>query len=289
MSENNDPEITIPKATKEPTKSVINPLLERARLPGDTFRLPSCGVFYTNGELDDETEDGEVHVYPMTGIDEITISSAAKLFSGDGIIEVLSRCVPAIIKPKELLAQDVDFLMLALRKVSYGPTADFDKIHEDCSAEREENVPLRKQSFQANIAELLAQTKEIKHEDVATAYRVELDNGQIVKLAPMRFGPYIRLMQIVSQDIEGLKDENVQFETMMGQLADMITSVDEVADRAMIREWLGAITAGEVKKINEAISEMSVWGVNSKFKVKCRDCKEEMEVELPTNPLVLFS
>jgi hypothetical protein len=30
----------------------INPLLTQGRIPGETFQLPSAGIFYTNGELE---------------------------------------------------------------------------------------------------------------------------------------------------------------------------------------------------------------------------------------------
>lgn len=289
MTETTDPEILVPRAVKASGNANVNPLLARARLPGDTFRLPSCGMFYTNGELAEDVEDGEVHVHPMAAIDEIVISSPSKLFSGDGVIEVIERCVPSILKPRELLAQDVDFLLLCLRKVSYGPTFDFEKVHEDCEAEREEGVAPRKQTFQANLGKLISQTKEIDPAKVAKMYRFELDNGQIVKMQPMRFSSYVKLMQILSQDTDEALSDTEQKDMMLDQLASMILSVDEIADQEMVREWLEVITPKQVRDVNKTISKMGTWGVDTKFTVTCRDCKKKMEVELPTNPLVLFS
>ena len=287
-NETNDPEITVPRVVRKSTSS--NPLLERGRLPGDTFRLPSCGIFYTNGELAEDVDNGEVHVHPMTALDEILIASPAKLFSGDGVIEVIERCVPNILKPRELLAQDVDFLLLCLRKVSYGPTFDFDKVHHGCTAEREEGVPPRSQSFQANLGKLIGQTKEIDPTKVAKAYRLELGNNQIVKMQPMRFDAYVKLMQIMAQDNEETSMTSLQQKNMLlDQLSSMILSVDEIADQEMVREWLDVISPQAVREINKGITGMGKWGVNTKFEVKCRDCKKKMEVELPTNPLALFS
>jgi len=283
-----DPKITVPKAITE--SKVVNPLLARARLPGDTFRLPSHGMFYTNGELDDTVEDGEVHVYPMTAIDEIVISSPAKLFSGEGIIEVFKRCIPSILIPEELLAQDVDFLLLCLRKVSYGSTLEVERVHEGCTAEREEGTEPRKQLFNADIGKMIAKTKELSAAEITKHYRIEMDNDQIVKMQPMRFSSYIKLMQLISQEQEGETiDEHVQNNMMLNQLADMILSVDEIADTVMIREWLDVVTPNQVRKINDSISKMAKWGIDTTFKVKCRDCKKSMEVEVPTNPLALFS
>ena len=287
---NTDPEIKIPRATKKAVaEGPVNPLLERARIPGETIRLPSCAIFYTNGELDDDVEDGEVHVYPMNATDEIVMASPAKLFSGDGVMEVIGRCVPSVLKPRELLAQDVDFLVLCLRKISYGPTFDFERIHDECQAERPDDQPLRKQTFQADIGKILSQTKELEASKVAKIYRIELENGQIIKMQPMRFSSYVKLMQIVSQDIDSIKEEHAQKDMMLDQLSDMILSVDEVADQSMIREWLEVIIPPHIHAINDRVSEMATWGINTKFEVKCRDCGEKMEVEMPTNPLSLFS
>ena len=283
-----DPEVTVPRVIKE--SKVANPLLARAKLPGDTFRLPSHGMFYTNGELDDTIEDGEVHVYPMTAIDEIVISSPSKLFSGEGIMEVFRRCVPSVLKPEELFAQDVDFLLLCLRKVSYGPMFEVERIHEDCTAEREEGTEPRKQLFNADIGKMIAKTKTLTATDVTKNYRIELDNDQIVKMQPMRFKSYVALMQILSQEqATDAMDEHKQNDMMLDQLSDMILSVDEIGDTAMIREWLDVVTPNQIRRINDSISNMASWGIDTTFKVKCRDCKKQMEVEVPTNPLALFS
>jgi len=283
-----DPEVTVPRVIKE--SKVTNPLLARAKLPGDTFRLPSHGMFYTNGELDDTIEDGEVHVYPMTAIDEIVISSPSKLFSGEGIMEVFRRCVPSVLKPEELFAQDVDFLLLCLRKVSYGPMFEVERIHEGCTAEREEGTEPRKQLFNADIGKMIAKTKTLSATDVTKNYRIELDNDQIVKMQPMRFKSYVALMQILSQEqATDTMDEYKQNNMMLDQLSDMILSVDEIADPEMIREWLDVVTPPQIRRINDSISSMASWGIDTTFKVKCRDCKKQMEVEVPTNPLALFS
>ena len=286
---NNDPEIEIPKVIRE--SKVTNPLIARARLPGDTFRLPSGGIFYTNGELDDTVEDGEVHVYPMTAIDEIVITSPAKLFSGEGIVEVISRCIPSILQPKELLAQDVDFLLLCLRKVSYGPTFEVERSHWDCKEVAEGEIP-RKQIFATNIGEMIAKTKQIDVADINKHYRIEMDNKQIVKMQPMRFSSYVTLMQIMasesSEDLDK-KDAAEKTDIMINQLGSMILSVDEIADQDMINEWLHVVTPKDIRTINDGIHKMSKWGIDTTFSVKCRDCKEKMEVEVPTNPLALFS
>lgn len=109
---------------ENPAKQINdNPLLRRfSHMPPETFRLPSGGVFYTDGELDPEVVNGEVIVHPMTAIDEITIKSPDMMYQGSAIEKVFRRCIPQILKPKKLLAKDVDYLLVCLRIVTYGKT-----------------------------------------------------------------------------------------------------------------------------------------------------------------------
>ena len=110
----------------------VNPLLTKVKIPGQSFTLPSRGLFYSPGVLDEQaSRTNEVHVYPLTAIDEIVLKSPDKLFSGDAVVDVFKHRIPAILKPKELAANDVDFLLLALRKVTYGDTFSIEYTH-DC-------------------------------------------------------------------------------------------------------------------------------------------------------------
>ena len=59
--------------------SSTNPLLARVKIPGRIFQLPSAGIFYKNGELAEGIENGEVHVHPMTALDEINMKNPDKL------------------------------------------------------------------------------------------------------------------------------------------------------------------------------------------------------------------
>jgi len=89
-----DKKITIPSPTKV---SDYNPLLERFnKMPPETFRMPSGGALYKNGEIDDDVIDGEIIIYPMTTVDELTMRSPDMLFQGTAIENVFRRCMPRL-------------------------------------------------------------------------------------------------------------------------------------------------------------------------------------------------
>lgn len=100
-----------------------NPLLAKQKsiLPGQTFRIPSKGVFYENqGILADEVVDGEVAVYPMRLKEELSMKSIDGIFQGTAITDTIRYCVPQILKPEKLASEDIDYLLTAIKKISHG-------------------------------------------------------------------------------------------------------------------------------------------------------------------------
>jgi hypothetical protein len=129
-----------------------NPLLRRfTHIPPETFRLPSGGVFYQNGELDPEVVNGEVIVHPMTAVDEIAIRSPDMMFQGTAVEKVFRRCIPQVKKPLELLTNDVDYLLVCLRMVTYGSTLDLNWECPVCAEERKALEDEVKENLQREI------------------------------------------------------------------------------------------------------------------------------------------
>ena len=273
----------MPPATVAPPAPVapVNPLLQRIQLPGETFKLPSCGLFYKSGELDPSVTDAEVHVHPMTVLDEIMIKTPDLLFSGKAVEEVFGRCIPQVLRPLELLAKDVDFLMLCLRKVSYGTTLELETVHAECEAEDPKRHP-----YNIDITTFISGTKRIDPTTIAKDYTVTLPNDQVVKMQPVRFADFVKLMQ--AQDDEKM-DAAGQVQVLVDSLARIIISVDEITEHSMIAEWLKAIKPEYLNKLNQQLEDTLSWGPDFKYKIECKDCGKAQEVVAPLNPLAFFT
>lgn len=254
-----------------------NPLLQRIHMPGETFRLPSGGFFYTDDELSESVRDGEVQVIPMTAIDEIVMKSPDKLFSGQAVEEVFGRCIPQILKPGRLLAKDVDHLLICLRKVSFGEEMEINFTHtcED-AAEHSYVIP---------VQDLIRSSRVIDPSTMAT-FTLKLDNDQIVVIEPIRFDDYTRLLQS-NEDREFSSEEwkNV----MLDSYSDIIQSVDDTVDGKLIREWLERIPVGWLHDISVAVDKTSNWGPTFETTVQCRDCGETTSLIAPLNPIAFFT
>lgn len=91
-----------------------NPLRQYFRRPAVHFKLPSEGKGYPPGVLD-MPETGEVPVFPMTAIDEITIRTPDALYNGSAVTELIKSCVPSIKDPWRLNSNDLDAILIAIK------------------------------------------------------------------------------------------------------------------------------------------------------------------------------
>lgn len=281
MDENQTVDAQVLASTPPPVpQAKPNPLLDRIKMPGETFTLPSGGLFYKNGELSDDVEDAEVHVHPMTAIDEITIKTPDLLFSGEAVKQVFARCIPQVQNVDQLLAKDVDFLLVCLRKVSYGEELRLEYTH-DCKDAKEH-------TYAVNVSQFIKAAKRIDPTTFAKTFSVDMPNGQVVHMQPIRFKEFVRVMQ--SNNPEDEMDDPVKVRDMMVEsVANIITHVDDVEDHEMIKEWLAKVKPQFLKLINDHIDKTLEWGPEFTTTVKCQDCGSDMEITAPMNPLYFFT
>lgn len=257
----------------------INPLLERIRLPGETFRLPSLALFYNDGELDSSVSGGEVHIFPMTTIDEIILKTPDRLLNGDAIREVFSRCIPQVRDAGRLLSKDVDYLLACLRLVTYGPDMEITFIHTCPDA--------KENSYMVQLRPLLQKAKPIDPTTLGTSFKHTLPNGQVISFRPPLFASVLQLTQALDFAPSDISPEEYG-KLVVRTLSNMIEKVDDITDPEMIFEWLVALSSGWVRELSDAVNKVSDWGVNFKHELVCKDCGETVNVEISTNPLTFF-
>ena len=267
----------------------VNPLLQSIKLPGDTVRIPSRGAFYTGNELASHVKNGEVHVYPMRAIDEITMRSPDKLLSGDAVREVFAHCIPDIITVDQLFAKDVDFLMIALRRVTYGAEYEFNHVH-DCE-------DAQKHSYVVDINQFMSATHELDpvHFNSLHNYVVP-GTGQIVQFQPLRYSDIIAIMDASVENTTTERKPSLMPTTdkygkerkFFQSLLATINNVDGISDKDNIVEWLSNLPAPEVRRLIEQLDKLQEWGPKYDTTIKCKDCGADVEISVPVNPLHFF-
>jgi hypothetical protein len=124
----------------------INPLQSYFRRPALYLKLPSGGAGYPSTAID-LPDNGELPVYPMTAIDEITSRTPDALFNGVAVTEIIKSCVPNIKDPWVIPQVDLDSLLLAIKIASNGTTMEIDTTCPSCT---------ETSKFDVNLTGLLA-------------------------------------------------------------------------------------------------------------------------------------
>jgi hypothetical protein len=256
-----------------------NPLLSKIRLPGRIFQLPSRGLFYKNGELDDSVKEGELHIHPMSALAEINMKNPDQLFSGQAVEMVFKDCVPGVKKPNQLLSKDVDAIIMFLRTVTYGPNYEFTARH-NCEHGKEH-------SYIADVDTMINRIKFVDPTTIDSLFTFEMPNKQIVRLRPSLYEQVVQLLKKnEGKNYIGIEEMK---NNLMLMVCSVITQVDDVTDEGMIREWFSQIPATWVSKLADRIESANDWGPSMNWTTKCSDCGEEFEIELPINPVSFFT
>jgi len=274
-----------------------NPLGQYFRKPGLNVALPSGGKFYKTPPK--VTVDGEIAVYPMTAKDELLVKNADSLLNGDAIVQLIKSCVPDISDPKEMPNPDVDAVLLAIRKATYGEKME---ITASCPCNEWSGT------YSIGVDNLLMKIKNIDPVNDVT-----LTNGLVVKITPSTLADQNRLGMVQFENVRKLQavmdsdDEDLKLrvsnevtgrniELAQEIITKVILSVatpdgTEVSDRAAISEWLSQLETGEFKKIEDKIRLINQSGAETKVEVGCgkEGCDKRFDIEFTLDPVSFFA
>lgn len=118
-----------------------NPLKQYFRRPSVYIKLPSGGVGYPPGSID-FPESGELPVYPMTAIDEITTRTPDALYNGTAVAEIIKSCIPSIKDPWSVSSVDMDTILVAIRSASGTSEMEIESVCPKCANDAKYGVNL---------------------------------------------------------------------------------------------------------------------------------------------------
>lgn len=265
-----------------------NPLKQYFRRPAIYITLPSKGKFYEPGVIN-QTETGELPVYPMTAIDDITSKTPDALFNGSAVVELIKSCIPDIKEPWKINSIDMDAVLIAIRSASNGNDMEIETMCPACSEESKYNV---------NLVGILSSLKAGNYNDEL------LINDLYIKFKPLTYREMnqVNLSQFELQkmfaNIESLQDPTERANKTKEALS-MITSVtmkvlastieyiktpSAIVDNAeFILDFLencDKIAYNAIKEYHEKIKEDAEL---KPLKIKCIHCQHEYEKSFTLN------
>lgn len=270
-----------------------NPLAQYFRRPALYLKLPSGGAGYPAGALE-MPDNGELPVYPMTAIDDITTRTPDALFNGTAIVELIRSCVPGIKDPWYVSAVDLDPLLVAIRAASHG---DLMEIETECPSCKEDS------KYDINLSGILANYKPGNYKD-------PLQVGDLfVKFKPLPYKEFnsVNLAQFEVQRLAA-EVQNIQDPAIKAKRgADILKQINDVAinllantieyvktptatvlDPKFIMEFLRNTDKDTYDKIKDVNIDLRRSSETKPLDIKCMHCGHEYQQPFTINVTDFF-
>ena len=265
-----------------------NPLKQYFRRPSIYIRLPSSGRYYGSSVID-LPEGGEIPVFPMTAVDEITSRTPDSLFNGHAVADIISSCIPSIKDPWSINTIDLDALLMAIRVASSGEEMDMSSTCPACRSEGK---------FGLNLVELMASQGDVDYGETLKVRDLE------VKFRPLTYRQrnknmlnqyeIQKILVLIEEmtDAEGKKQKTDEAVDRLNKiLVDAYTDTIEsirtpettVVEAEYIREFLENCDRQTSKVIKDRSAELSNRNQLKPFNIKCSECGHEYEQPLILN------
>lgn len=268
----------------------------------------------SNSALDKDivhaTLTGEVPVRAMTSRDEVITRNPEALLSGDAIEKIINSCVPEIKNVRELPMIDIEILLLAIKKATYGDRMKVTSKCPKCSTEVTKTVLIHE------LLDSITKLPEINFVDLSIA-----NDSITVMLKPYTFThcnqlsmnefeskkrmaylqsifhaensgasykeklKYVQEIEAITKtEMETIFDDmaKLSIELLCGSIIQINMKTGDgdnhvivpVTDKSHIREFIMNLDASNHKILRTKLEEMNNFGVDKKVSYICSGDKE---------------
>ena len=262
-----------------------NPLSKYFRQPAIHLRLPSGGKYYPQGALN-LPPNGEIPIFPMTAVDEITNRTPDALFNGSSTMGIIGSCVPNISDPWSIPSIDLSALLCSVRLASYGHEMNITSSCPKCGHTHDVTVDLR---------EVL---DAIQMPDYNKALTIGDLNFYFTPLSYRQLNDISRVQYEDSKIMQTLQNAELSEEERLGKLGEAFRRVTAltvrsiaasigsiktqdsmVTDRAQIEELLMNAPKSLFESVKNAVISLREQTELKPVSMTCEECKNEYKQE----------
>jgi hypothetical protein len=260
-----------------------NPLSQYFRQPSIYVKLPSGGQHYADGAID-MPANGELPVYPMTAIDEITYRTPDALFNGNAVTNVIKSCVPAIRDPWAIPAMDVDSILVAIRIASYGHNMEMSTTCPHCENEADYGLDLRTILEQIKTpdyskpiiaGDLQIFFKPMTYKHLNDNNQKQFEEQKLLQVLPDSDMPDTDKMTAMSAAL--VKITHITIDALSQSVAAVKTPDGLVSEPGFIEEMLKNCDRRLFAQIRDHIINVKSQAEIQPIKLKCSACEKEYQ------------
>jgi hypothetical protein len=260
-----------------------NPLKNYFRQPAIYLRLPSGGKFYPPGSLN-MPANGELPVYPMTAIDEITYRTPDALFNGSAVVSVIQSCVPDILDPCDIPTQDVDSILVRIRIAIYGHNMEIATRCPACSTDAEYGLDLRtvldqikspdyEQSMKYRDMEIFF--KPLTYKNLNENNAMQFEEQKLLSILPDADVAEDVKMNALSEALK--KITSITVKALSQSISAVKTPSALVSEPEYIEEMLQNCDRVLFNQLRDHIIKIKGMAELQPVHVKCRECSHEYD------------
>jgi hypothetical protein len=271
-----------------------NPLRQYFRRPALYVTLPSKGTFYPEGSIE-MPDNGELPVFPMTAIDEITSKTPDALFNGVAISEIIKSCVPAIKDPWAMPSMDIDAVLIAIRAATNGNDLEISSTCPACEEEATYGVNLigllsgmssGDYASTLNLGDLKIKFRPLNYKNINTG-----------NLSQFEMQREIAVLENMTNDEERkekssntmIRISKINVEMMSNSIEYIVIPTGEqVNNKEYIVEFLENCDKNTHDNIRKQIGSLRESSTTKPQKIKCIHCANEYEQPLALNVTDFF-
>jgi hypothetical protein len=272
-----------------------NPLKQYFRQPAIYIKLPSQGKNYPPGALT-MPPTGELPVYPMTAIDEITYRTPDALYNGQATVNVIQSCIPDIKDAWGIPSTDIDTLLIAIRIATHGHDMDFNTTCPACQHESEQTMDLRTvldsiriadydKTIHAGDMEIFFKPLNYKH--VNNNNQMQYENQKLLQMLPDSGIPDAEKMTALSDALKKITDITVV--ALAQSIAAVKTPQALVSESEFIEEMLKNCDSKLFNQIRDFILDLKASSEMQPLKLVCSECSHNYEQSITLDMASFFA
>ena len=270
-----------------------NPLKQYFRRPAIYLKLPSGGKMYAPGVVN-IPESGELAVYPMTAIDEISSKTPDALYNGTAMADIIKSCIPDIKDPWSINSIDLDAVLIAIKSAAGGDDMSISSECPSCKEVAEYGV---------NLVAILSQLKSADYEKELTI------NELSIKFRPLSYKEMNEagtsqmeaqriFMMLEKEENESLRAEKTQealrfiTDVTMRILSNTVTHVRTpsafVEEKEYILDFLKNCDRETYIAIRDYNASLKAQTEIKPLRIKCIHCQHEYDQQFTLNTSDFF-
>jgi hypothetical protein len=273
---------------------IFNPLRQYFRRPSIYIKLPSKGEFWPEGSLE-STENGELPVFPMTAIDEITYRTPDALFNGEAVVSVIQSCIPSVKNAWDAPVSDVNPILVAIRIASYGHELELGTTCPACTHEADYTLDLRIVLDQLKNPDFKNTIKhgdlEISFQPISYRQQHETNNTQFeeqrtIQLIPGSDLPDEEKVKRLNSALKRITELTVM--ALKHSIAGIRTPQNIVTEPEFIEEFLNNCDRKLFNIIRDRVIELRQSSELKPLHIACTECSHEYDQPLTLDMASFF-